>query len=214
MKFGVIGSGVVAQTLAAGLLKHGHQVAIGTRDVEKLRAWAGDHDGVHIESVPEAARFGDIIVLAVKGSAAKDAVRLATAELLQGKIVIDATNPVADMPPEQGVLKFFTSLDSSLMEALQAEIPAARFVKAFSSVGAQSFIDPFFPEGKPTMFICGDDDGAKHTVIDLLADFGWEAADMGGVIAARAIEPLCMLWCIPGFRSNEWTHAFKLLRKE
>lgn len=213
MKIGILGSGVVAQTLAAGLSEHGHQVAVGTRDVHKLGAWAAQRPGIVIERVPEVAKFGEIIILAVKGSASIDALRLATPDHLSGKVVIDATNPIADLPPEEGVLKFFTRLDSSLMEELQAEVPQARFVKAFSCVGAQNFIDPVFLEGRPTMFICGNDGDAKGAVTGLLGDLGWDTADMGGAIAARAIEPLCMLWCIPGFTHNEWTHAFKLLHR-
>jgi predicted dinucleotide-binding enzyme len=110
------------------------------------------------------------------------------------------------------VLKFFTNLDESLMERLQREFGNARFVKAFNSVGSARMVNPQFAGGKPTMFICGNDEAAKKTVGRLLEQFGWEAADMGKVQGARAIEPLCMLWCIPGFLRNEWTHAFKLLR--
>ena len=111
-----------------------------------------------------------------------------------------------------GVLKFFTNLDESLMERLQREFAAARFVKAFNSVGNAFFVNPQFKDGKPTMFICGNDEGAKKIVKGILDQFGWETADMGKVEAARAIEPLCMLWLIPGFLRNEWKHAFKLLR--
>lgn len=99
------------------------------------------------------------------------------------------------------------------MERLQRAVPAARFVKAFNSVGNAFMVDPQFPGGKPTMFICGNDDGAKWIVRGILDEFGWETEDMGKVEAARAIEPLCMLWCIPGFARNEWSHAFKLLRR-
>jgi 8-hydroxy-5-deazaflavin:NADPH oxidoreductase len=94
---------------------------------------------------------------------------------------------------------------------LQREFPAVHFVKAFSSVGAMSMVNPQYAEGRPTMFLCGNDDGAKKAVAAILDQFGWEAADMGGVESARAIEPLCRLWCIPGFQRNQWTHAFKLL---
>ncbi len=131
---------------------------------------------------------------------------------LSGKPVIDATNPIADAPPVNGVLKFFTSHDQSQMEKLQREFADAKFVKAFNSVGAAFMVNPSFQGGKPTMFICGNDDGAKKTVTRILDQFGWETADMGKVEAARAIEPLCMLWCIPGLLRNEWSHAFKLLR--
>jgi len=151
-------------------------------------------------------------VLAVKGTAAAEALRAAGAANLAGKVVIDATNPIADAPPVNGVLKFFTTLDESLFERLQREFAAARLVKAFNSVGAACMVNPKFKGGKPTMFICGSDEVAKKTVTGMLDQFGWQTADMGGVEAARAIEPLCMLWCIPGFRQNDWKHAFKLLR--
>jgi predicted dinucleotide-binding enzyme len=130
---------------------------------------------------------------------------------IAGKVVIDTTNPIADAPPVNGVLRFFTSLDDSLMERLQKEFPDGRFVKAFNSVGNALMVDPAC-EGTPSMFICGNDDEAKGVVRRILDDFGWETIDMGKVEAARAIEPLCILWCIPGFLRNEWSHAFKLLR--
>jgi 8-hydroxy-5-deazaflavin:NADPH oxidoreductase len=150
-------------------------------------------------------------VLAVKGSAAQDVLRAAIATNLMGKAVIDATNPIADAPPINGVLKFFTTLDESLMERLQREFSAVQFVKAFNSVGNVSMVNPQYQSGKPTMFICGNDETAKQTVRGILDQFGWETADMGKAEAARAIEPLRMLWCIPGFLHNKWTHAFKLL---
>src|SRR5262249_25105802 len=159
----------------------------------------------------DAAKFADLVVLAVKGDAAADALRAAGAANLAGKPVIDATNPIADLPPANGVLRFFTNLDDSLMERLQREFDDARFVKAFNSVGNVCMVNPHFNAGKPTMFICGNDDEAKKVVTGILDQFGWETADMGKVEAARAIEPLCMLWCIPGFLRNEWVHAFKLL---
>jgi len=109
------------------------------------------------------------------------------------------------------VLKFFTNLDESLMERLQNAFPEAHFVKAFSSVGNACMVNPQFQGGKPTMFICGNSEAAKATVRGVLDQFGWETADMGKAEAARAIEPLCMLWCIPGFLRNDWVHAFKLL---
>ena len=125
--------------------------------------------------------------------------------------MIDATNPIAPTAPENGVLKFFTNLDESLMERLQAAHPQAHFVKAFNSVGSARMVNPKYAEGKPTMFICGNDDSAKKAVSGVLDQFGWETLDLGTMQAARAIEPLCILWCIPGFLRNEWTHAFKVL---
>ena len=146
-------------------------------------------------------------------SAAAEVLREAGKENLAGKTVIDACNPIADAAPDKGVLRFFTEINSSLMEALQREFPEAKFVKAFNSVGNAQMVDPKYKAGRPTMFVCGNDAAAKKTITKLLDEFGWESADMGGVEGARAIEPLCMLWCIPGFLRNEWGHAFKLLRE-
>jgi predicted dinucleotide-binding enzyme len=213
MKVGVLGSGGVAQTLAAGFAKHGHPTMIGTRDTAKLADWLKKNPAVKAGSVSDTAAFGEVVVLAVKGSAASDVLRAAGAANLNGKLVIDACNPIADAPPVNGVLKFFTSLDQSLMEGLQKEFPGAHLVKAFNSVGAAKMVNPEYGSGRPTMFICGNDDGAKGVTAEILEQFGWETADMGKVEVARAIEPLCMLWCALGFTKNEWTHAFKLLHQ-
>lgn len=212
MQIGVLGSGDVAQVLASGFLKHGHAVTVGTRDSAKLSGWAKSNPGGRVGSFAEAARFGEVLVLAVKGSAAAEVLRLAGADALAGKPVIDATNPIADAAPVNGVLKFFTDLNESLMERLQRDFPTARLVKGFNSVGNARMVDPDFKAGKPTMFICGNDEGAKRIVTGLIGELGWDTADMGKAESARAIEPLCMLWCIPGFLRNEWTHAFALLK--
>jgi predicted dinucleotide-binding enzyme len=212
MKVGIIGSGVVAQALAQGFIKHGHEVALGTRDSAKLADFAAANKGASVGSFSDVARSAELVVLAVKGTAAVNAIREAGAENLSGKPVMDATNPIADAPPENGVLKFFTNLDESLMEQLQREFSDVHFVKAFNSVGSALMVDPQFKGGKPTMFICGNDAKAKEVVAGIIEQFGWESEDMGGAEAARAIEPLCILWCIPGFQKNEWNHAFKLLR--
>jgi 8-hydroxy-5-deazaflavin:NADPH oxidoreductase len=213
MKVGVLGSGDVAQTLAAGFIKHGHQTMIGTRDKAKLADWHKANPTARVGSFSDTAAFGEAVMLAVKGSAAADVLRAAGTANLAAKPVIDACNPIADAPPVNGVLKFFTTLDNSLMEQLQKEFPTAHFVKAFNSVGAPQMVNPEFKAGKPTMFICGNDDGAKAIATKILDQFGWETADMGKMEAARAIEPLSMLWCIPGFTKNEWAHAFKLLHQ-
>jgi 8-hydroxy-5-deazaflavin:NADPH oxidoreductase len=214
MKVGILGSGDVAKALAAGFVKHGHQVTLGTRDPGKLKGFLAQHPGAQAASFADAAKFGELVVLAVKGNAALDALKAAGAANLSGKPVIDATNPIAEAPPTNGVLKFFTNLDQSLMEQLQKAFPDAHFVKAYNSVGNARMINPDFPGGAtPTMFICGNDDKAKAVVRGINEQFGWETADMGTAEAARAIEPLCMLWCIQGFTKNEWTHAFKLLHK-
>jgi 8-hydroxy-5-deazaflavin:NADPH oxidoreductase len=211
MNIGIIGSGAVAKSLGEGFIKHGHAVMLGSRDPAKLAAWASKNKGAKTGSSQDAARFGEVVVLAVKGTAALEALEDAGGDALAAKAVIDTTNPIADAPPVNAVLKYFTSLDDSLMERLQKTHPKANFVKCFNSVGNGQMVNPSYPGGKPTMFICGNDDKAKQTVKGILDQFGWETADMGTVEAARAIEPLAMLWCIPGFLRNEWTHAFKVV---
>jgi len=211
MKVGVLGSGDVAKSLTGGFIKHGHQAMLGTRDAAKLAEWKKASPKAQVGSVSDAAAFGEVLVLAVKGASAADVLRMAGAANLDGKLVMDACNPIADAPPVNGVLKFFTTLDDSLMEGLQREFPKVHFVKVFNSVGNRQMVNPQYKGGKPTMFICGNDDGAKAVTAKILDQFGWETADMGKVEAARAIEPLCMLWCIQGFTKNEWTHAFRML---
>jgi predicted dinucleotide-binding enzyme len=212
MRIGILGSGVVARTLAGGFLKHGHDVAVGTRDPGKLADWRKQHPDARVGTGADAASASEVLVLAVKGTAASEALRMAGAANLDGKVIIDTTNPIADAPPDHGVLRFFTSLDDSLMERLQREYTSARFVKAFNSVGNVFMVNPALKGGPPTMFICGNDQDAKRIVKAVLDQFGWETEDLGTVEAARAIEPLCILWCIPGFLRNEWAHAYKVLR--
>jgi predicted dinucleotide-binding enzyme len=212
-KIGVIGTGPVGQTLADGFLKHGYEVMRGSRDPAKLADWKrGAGARASTGTFADAAKYGEIVVLAVKGAAAEAAVDLCGAAQLAGKTVIDTTNPIAEKPPTKGVLHYITTLEESMMERLQRRAPQARFVKAFSCVGNAYMVDPKLPGGPPTMFICGDDAAAKERVNEILREFGWDIEDLGAAEAARAIEPLCILWCIPGFVQNRWTHALKLLR--
>jgi len=213
-KISVLGSGVVGDVLADGLLKSGYAVMRGSREPIKLAGWkekAGPK--ASIGTFAEAARFGELLVLAVKGSAAEAALAQCNSADLAGKTIIDTCNPIADQPPVNGVIHYFTGPNDSLMERLQRKCPGAHFVKAFSCIGNAFMVNPDFGGVKPTMFICGNDASAKQQVEKILDQFGWEIADMGAVEAARAIEPLCMLWCIPGMTKNSWTHAFKLLQK-
>lgn len=212
MNVGILGSGDVAKSLAGGFLKHRHEVMMGTREPSKLADWVRDHPQARVGQFTEAARFGELVVLAVKGTAAADALRAAGAANFSGKPVIDATNPIADDPPTNGVLRYFTGLDEALMERLQREFPKAHFVKAFNQANNQRFVNPQFAGIRPTMFICGNDSAAKETVTRILDQFGWETEDMGQVEAARAIEPLCMLWAIRLFLHGKTDHAFKLLK--
>jgi predicted dinucleotide-binding enzyme len=213
-KVGVLGSGKVGEVLANGFLEHGYPVMRGSRDPAKLEDWKQSAGGdATTGTFADAAKFGEVVVLAVKGTAAESAVDLCGANL-DGKLVIDTTNPIAEIAPTNGVLHYFTTLEQSLMERLQAKAPKARFVKAFSIVGNALMVNPELPGGPPTMFICGNDVAAKTEVREILTKFGWDTEDLGAVEAARAIEPICILWCIPGFLGKRWTHALKLIERK
>lgn len=211
-KVAVLGSGQVGEVLGNGFLQHGYAVMRASREPSKLAAWKSSAKGdAHTGTFAEAAAWGDIIVLAVKGGGAEAALDQAGIANLANKTVIDATNPIADAPPQNGVIVYFTSPNESLMERLQKKAPAARLVKAFNSVGSAFMVNPKFPS-PPSMFICGNDAAAKTETTEILSKFGWETIDMGGVESARPIEALCQLWCLPGFLRNDWAHAFKYMK--
>jgi predicted dinucleotide-binding enzyme len=212
-KVGVLGSGDVGRTLAKGFMDRGYDVMVGSRN----GTLAANVDTVMEMDVAtgtfkEVAAWADLVVLAVKGSAA-EGVASECVEALGGKTVIDVSNPIADDAPEHGVLKYFTSLDESLAERIQNAAPDAKVVKAWNSVGHVNMVDPDFG-AIPTMPICGDDDAARKEVAGIITTFGWEVMDMGALTAARAIEPLAMLICIPGFTKGDWGYALKLLHRE
>jgi predicted dinucleotide-binding enzyme len=214
MKVGIIGSGPVGQALAKAFKAEGYDTILGTRNTSKEEVVNFNKEtGISVGTFVDVAKQSEIIVLATKGSGAEDAIKLAGTTNFSNKVVIDTTNPISETtPPTNGVIHFFTTLEESLMERIQKLIPDAKIVKAFNIVGNPFMYKPKFPGGTPTMFICGNDDRAKTVVKDILILFGWETEDMGNMEAARAIEPLCILWCIPGFIRNQWTHAFKLLK--
>lgn len=211
-KVGILGSGIVARTLGNGFLACGYEVMLGSRNQNKLAEWkAKGGEAAHTGTFEETAKFSELIVLAVKGLAAAEALEQAGPQNLQGNTIIDTTNPITDGAPENGVLQFFTDFQESLMESLQERFPELHFVKAFSCVGSAHMVNPAFAE-KPTMFICGNNDAAKREVNEILTSFGWDVEDMGKDTAARAIEPLCILWCIPGMLQGRWNHAFRLMK--
>lgn len=214
-RVGVLGSGVVGRTLAEGLLKHGYEVMLGTRDPAKgeVPAWVAAHPGAKAGTFRETAVFGEIVILAVKGLIVEEVIGQAGPDHLHGKVVIDTTNPLASEQPVNGILSFSTGPNESLGEKVQMLIPNAHVVKAFNSVGSGLMIDPKFEQGTPTMFVCGNNPAAKSTVSAICVELGWEPYDCGDIAASRALEPLCMLWCLPGFLRNDWRHAFKMLTK-
>jgi predicted dinucleotide-binding enzyme len=213
MKIGILGSAGVGRTLAAGFLKYGNEVMLGTRDPAKkdVQEWLSQTPGSKAGTFAEAAQFGEMLVLATAGRVVESVIDLAGPVNFAGKTLMDATNPLAEEPPVKGILKYTTGSNESLGEWVQAKLPDAHVVKAFNSVGQGLMVNPHFSQGVPTMFICGDNDQAKAQVSAIVRQFGWEPYDCGSIIASRALEPLCMLWCLPGFLRNDWQHAFKVL---
>ncbi len=213
MRIGVLGSGEVGRTMARGFHVRGHDVVIGSRDANKpeLREWLeGDGAGIRPVTFAEAAAHGELLVLAVLGNAAEEAIAEAGPENFAGKVVIDAMNPLdfsAGFPPKLSI-----SGEDSLGERVQRALPDARIVKAFNTIGSPYFVDPSFSEGRPTMLIAGDDEPAKATVGDVLADFGWpEPVDIGGIEGSRELEAICIAWVKIGGRRGAWDHGFTLL---
>ena len=202
----ILGSGIVGQTLAAGLRELGHDVTIGSRNGKAVEGWDGA-----VGTFTEALAGATVAVLAVKGTVAQEVVESLAGDLAD-VVVLDTTNPIADTAPTDGVLAYFTGPNESLLERLQAAAPDAKFVKAFNSVGSALMVKPALTGGTPTMFIAGNDEAARSTVGEIVRSLGWDVEDLGSAAAARAIEPLCMLWCIPGLRANDWMHAFAVLR--
>jgi len=213
MKIGVLGTGDVGRVLGAAFARLGHDVKIGSREPnsDKLRAWLGE-TGPRASSgtFAEAAAFGDLVVLATLWSGTESALRLAGADRLAGKVVIDATNP---LDFSQGGPRLAIGHTDSGGEQVQRWLPASRVVKAFNTVGNAHMFKPDFPGGPPDMFIAGNDAGAKQTVTEILTAFGWNTIDVGGIEGARLLEPLCILWVQYGVRTGSWNHAFKVLRK-
>jgi len=215
MKIGIIGSGVVARALASGLVALGHDVKIGTRHPAKedlqaflKKAGAKASSG----SFTEAARFGDIVMLATSWSGTENAVKLAGTDALAGKIVIDVTNPLKVNP--HGPPGLAVSGNDSAGEQVQRWLPQSKVVKAFNHVGNALMFKPELKGGPPDMFIAGNDASAKRTVTDdILKPFGWNVSDLGGIEMSRYLEALAMIWIVYGFSNNYWTHAFKLLKK-
>jgi predicted dinucleotide-binding enzyme len=213
-KIGILGSGGVGQSLGTGFATLGNQVKIGARDAknEKLKAWV-DKSGQNASqgTFADAAQFGEIVVLATQWSATQSVLELAGKQNFKGKILIDATNPLK-YEGERPVGLALGHTDSG-GEQVQRWLPDAKVVKAFNIVGNAHMFKPDFPGGPPDMFFCGNDEGAKRTVTEILGAFGWNTIDIGGIDGARLLEPMCWLWVVYGARTGGWNHAFKLLKR-
>ncbi|MFN2386981.1 MAG: NADPH-dependent F420 reductase [Thermoanaerobaculia bacterium] len=214
MKIGVLGTGDVGRAIGNGFLDLGHEVLMGAREPnnEKAAAWAAAAGkNARTGTFADAARFGEVLVLATLGLANESAIRMAGPESFQGKVLIDTTNPLdfsAGFPPRLAI-----SGNDSGGEQVQRLLPEARVVKAFNTVGNAHMYRPEFPCGPPDMFFCGNDEGAKGTVRQILEWFGWHPDDVGGIESSRYLEAMCMVWVLHGARANDWNHAFKLLRR-
>jgi len=217
MKIGIVGSGDVGRALGAGLAAVGHQVKLGTRDPsqDKIKAWLARAGAkASVGTFADAAAFGELIVFSVGWAQAESAIGLAGPGNFAGKVVLDTTNPLRFEAEGKPPVLAIGHTDSA-GEQVQRWLPKARVVKAFNIVGNVHMVNPAFPEGKPDMFICGNDADAKRVVGGLIEQLGWPPAiDLGTMDKARYLEPMAMVWITHlfnnGFSAN---HAFKLLRK-
>lgn len=216
MKIGILGTGMVGQTLGKKLVSMGHEVKLGSRSEnnEKAVKWATDNgDKASHGTFEEAAKFGEMIFVATLGTATLDAVRSAGHDNFNGKVVIDVTNPLdpsKGMPPKS----LFVGMADSLGEQVQQLIPDAHVVKTLNIVNCQQMVDPSYENGEPDMIMCGNNDDAKHKVTELLKEFGWKnITDLGDIEFSRVLEPFVLLWVCYGIKHNTWNHAIQFLRK-
>jgi predicted dinucleotide-binding enzyme len=197
MKFGVLGTGIVGQTIGSKLAKLGHKVMLGSRsaDNEKALAWAKETGaGASQGSFADAASFGELVFNCTLGTASIDALRLAGASNLADKILIDVANPLdfsKGMPPS-----LFVFGEDSLAERIQREFPATRVVKSLNTVNCLVMVEPSRVPGEHDVFMSGNDAGAKSSVAILLKEeFGWKnVVDLGDISTARGTEAYLMLW--------------------
>jgi predicted dinucleotide-binding enzyme len=213
-RVGILGSGDVGRVLGAGFGSIGYLVKMGTREPgsKKVKEWvAANGPYASAGTFAEAAAFGDLVVLATLWSGTETALKLAGAERLAGKIVIDATNPLAFKEHEAPTLAL--GYTDSAGEQVQRWLPKSKVVKAFNMAGHAQMVHPKLIGGPPDMFFCGNDEGAKRTVAEILHAFGWNTVDIGGIDGARLLEPLSILRIKYGLLSGSWKHAFKMIRR-
>ena len=211
LKVGILGSGDVAKTLGRGFAAHGNSVKLGSRtpDSEKLKEWKKEvQAGTSTGTFAETAVFGDLLVVAVLGSAVDDAINLAGPKNFSGKVVIDATNALdfsRGLPPG-----LFTGPNESLGEKIQHKLPQAKVVKCFNTVPNSRMINP--GDKSAEMLICGNDADAKRQVGQILKQFGWAGAiDIGGIAESRWLEAFVPLWVRTAASTNNWNSMFKIL---
>lgn len=208
MRIGILGSGDVGQALGMGLLRHKHDVMLGTRDASKLAEWKDETHG-KVGSFADVAKHGEIVILALNGAGALDALAAAGPAHFTGKLVLDATNPLDfsnGMPPG-----LFVGTTDSLSERIQRKLLGAHVVKCFNTVTASKMVDPTFEEGTPEMMIAGNDADAKKRADAFLRSIGWPGAlDVGPLQQARWLEAIVPLWVsVAVVKGQAWGHMFK-----
>jgi predicted dinucleotide-binding enzyme len=213
MKIGILGTGVVGTALGTGFVTLGHEVCMGARSAghEKARAWISTTGGRGSEGTfADAAKFGEVLVMATLGVANPEVVKAAGPPNFAGKILIDATNPLdfsGGFPPDLAIKG-----NDSGGETLQRLLPKAKVVKAFNIVTSTLMFRPELAGGPPDMLIAGDDAEAKQAVTQIIADFGWpRVIDVGGIKSARWLEAMCIVWVLACGASGNWRQAFRLL---
>lgn len=209
---GILGSGDVSKALGRGFVRYGWEVKLGTRTPEKLEEWKTETgEAASVGSFSDAASFGDVVALAVQGAAVADVLDSAGPEDFNGKLVLDATNPL-DFSREGPPTLLFGGTDS-LGERVQATLSDADVVKCFNTVSNAQMIDPAFEDETPPMMICGNDDDAKTRAEDILVEFGWPGAlDVGPIESSRYLEALVPLWVRVGAKLDTWNHAFTVVQ--
>jgi predicted dinucleotide-binding enzyme len=213
MKIGILGSGDVGKALGRGFIALDHSVVMGSRDAAnpKAASWVKEMGAkASAATFADAARAGDVIVLATLGSATEDILKSVGPDAFKGKLVLDATNP---LDFSKGSPRLIGNIGDSAGERHQRLLPGAHVVKAFNTVGNAFMFKPTFAGGPPDMFLCGDDEGAKAKAAAICKDFGWGVIDVGGINAAHYLEAMCLVWVLSAIKSGGWNQAFKMLRK-
>jgi predicted dinucleotide-binding enzyme len=195
MEIGVLGTGMVGSTIATRLAELGHEIMMGARDGgnETARSWAQSAGASH-GTFADTARFGDLLFNCTKGTAAIEALHLAGADNMKGKVLVDVSNPLdfsRGMPPTLSVCN-----TDSLGEQIQRAFPDTKVVKALNTANCKVQVQPDRVPGEHELFICGNDDGAKAAVTRLLRDeFGWKhVIDLGDISGARGMEMILPIW--------------------
>jgi len=208
MKIGVIGTGIVGRSHAAKLALLGHEVVMGTRNVETtlgvherdmmgnppLKEWLQGHPMVKLESFHEAALHGELIINATRGEHTLEALRNSGERNLEGKVIIDISNP---LDFSEGALpSLLVANTDSLGEEIQRAFPNAKVVKTLNTINARLQVDPdALMSGDHDVFLSGNDAGAKQRVTEILRSYGWKnVVDLGDISTARGAEMMLPMW--------------------